>query len=282
MFVRIGGGDFIGLGGNNPLPPPGGKQIFVSAASFAKPAIFLIPSEFFNSRGWYSLLSTRRQAFLGVPNYTARVDSRLNVTLGWSRQDAAVEFFAGLKRGAGLRWAHSKPFNPIRLMDIVFDCPNCNQELAVDGAGAGTEIQCPACGETITIPPESTKTPAPENAPPPAVQGGSAINTSAAAKVEMHLKVPLSDKPGKSLIEKPKPPLEAVAKGADKRIRTNTIKHASCIESGHDKFDEKVTEFLSKIGESNVIGIHTISYTHFDVGTQKILNDYGVLVVYRG
>ena len=49
-------------------------------------------------------------------------------------------------------------------MDIVFDCPNCNQELAVDGAGAGTEIECPACGETITIPQESTKTPTPENA----------------------------------------------------------------------------------------------------------------------
>lgn len=170
-------------------------------------------------------------------------------------------------------------------MDIVFDCPNCNQELAVDGAGAGTEIQCPACGETITIPPESTKvsaaSPPPDEPHAPSL-APSVMSTSAAAKVEMHLKVPVSDKPGKSLIEKPKPPLEAVARGADKRIRTHTIKHASCIESGHDKFDEKVTEFLSKIGESSVIGIHTISYTHFDVGTQKILNDYGVLVVYRG
>ena len=106
--------------------------------------------------------------------------------------------------------------------------------------------------------------------------------SSAAAKVEMHLKVPVSDKPGKSLIEKPKPPLEAVAKGADKQIRIHTIKHASCIESGHDKFDERVTEYLSEIGEANLIGIHTISYTHFDVGTQKILNDYGVLMIYRG
>lgn len=174
--------------------------------------------------------------------------------------------------------------NPIRLMDIVFDCPNCNQELAVDGAGAGTDIECPSCGETITIPQESTKTPAAENAPPASTGGhvGSAMASSAAAKVEMHLKVPVSDKPGKSLIEKPKPPLEAVAKGADKRIRIHTIKHASCIESGHDKFDEKVSEFLVRIGENSIIGIHTISYTHLDVGTQKILNDYGVLVVYRG
>jgi predicted RNA-binding Zn-ribbon protein involved in translation (DUF1610 family) len=168
-------------------------------------------------------------------------------------------------------------------MDIVFDCPSCHQELAVDSAGAGSKIECPACGETITIPQESTKTPTPENAPPDAgATRGSAMATSAAAKVEMHLKVPLSDKPAKSLIEKPKPPLEAVAKGADKRMRVHTIRHASCVEAGHDKFDEKVSEFLNMIGEANVTAIHTISYTHFDVGTQKILNDYGVLVIYRG
>jgi predicted RNA-binding Zn-ribbon protein involved in translation (DUF1610 family) len=169
-------------------------------------------------------------------------------------------------------------------MDIVFDCPSCNQELAVDAAGAGTEIACPSCGETITIPQESTKAPAAENSPPAAFlgQGTSAINASAAAKVEMHLKVPISDKPGKPLIEKSKPPLVAVAKGADKKLRVHTIRHASCIESGHDTFDEKVSEFLNTVGEANVTGIHTISYTHFDVGTQKILNDYGVLVIYRG
>jgi hypothetical protein len=31
-----------------------------------------------------------------------------------------------------------------------------------------------------------------------------------------------------------------------------------------------------------MVGLHTISYTYFDVGTQKILNDYGVLIVYHG
>jgi len=169
-------------------------------------------------------------------------------------------------------------------MDIIFNCPNCEQELAVDSAGAGTEIECPSCGETITIPMESTK-PAPATdsaeASAPAL-APSAISTSAAAKVEMHLKVPVSDKPGASLIKKPAVPLAVAAKGGDKQIRIHTIRHASCVESGHDKFDEKVSEFLNDIGEANITGIHTISYTHFDVGSQKILNDYGVLVVYRG
>ena len=168
-------------------------------------------------------------------------------------------------------------------MDIVFDCPSCNQELAVDGAGAGTEIQCPACGETITIPQESTKVPAaspPDETHAPSL-APSVMSTSAAAKVEMHLKVPVSNKPGEVLIKKAAPPLGTKPKG-EKQIRIHTIKHASCIESGHDKFDENVTEFLNEIGEQNMVSLHTISYTYFDVGTQKILNDYGVLIIYRG
>ena len=54
------------------------------------------------------------------------------------------------------------------------------------------------------------------------------------------------------------------------------------MEAGHDKFDEKVTEFLNEIGETNLIVAHTISYAHFDVGTQKLLTDYGLMILYRG
>ena len=167
-------------------------------------------------------------------------------------------------------------------MDIVFNCPHCEQELAVDNSGAGSEIQCPSCGEKIMIP---------AAAAPPAQEGdvgvshqstGHSIASSAAAKVEMHLKVPVRDKPGEVLIAKPKPPLEAVARGVGKKIRVRTIRHSNCVEAGHDKFDEKVTEVLSEIGEANLIVAHTISYTHFDVGTQKILNDYGLMILYRG
>jgi DNA-directed RNA polymerase subunit RPC12/RpoP len=164
-------------------------------------------------------------------------------------------------------------------MDIVFNCPNCDQELAVDSSGAGTDIECPSCHETITIPsPPANATP---DAPAPSL-AASPIASSAAAKVELHLKVPVRDKPGETLIAKPKPPLEAVVRGADKKIRAHTIRHAACIEAGHDKFDEVVTKFLNEVGEANIIGIHTVSYSLLDIGTQKLLNDYGVLVVYRG
>jgi DNA-directed RNA polymerase subunit RPC12/RpoP len=168
-------------------------------------------------------------------------------------------------------------------MEIIFNCPHCEQELSVDADGAGEEIKCPTCGEMITIPDKSTK-PAPEAAPMGAPGSGpvNAIASSAAAKVELRLKVPVRSTPSASLIEKSKVPLEAIAKGADKKIRIHTIRRAACIESGHDKFDEKVSAYLNEVGEANLIGIHPISYEIFDVGTQKIMVDYGVVIVFRG
>ncbi|HKW28807.1 MAG TPA: hypothetical protein VJT54_05695 [Verrucomicrobiae bacterium] len=164
-------------------------------------------------------------------------------------------------------------------MDIIFDCPNCQQELVVDSAGAGTEIDCPACGETITIPRQSTKA-APEMAP---LTGPvNPIAASAAAKVEKHLKVPVRDKPSELLIKQTNAPAEVVAKGANKKIRLHTIRHATCFESGHDRFDDKVTEFLNEVGEANLIGVHTVNYTYVDIASQKMLSDFGVLIVYRG
>ena len=166
-------------------------------------------------------------------------------------------------------------------MDIVFNCPNCEQELAVDQAGAGTQIECPACGETITIPGSGKVTTNSLPAAPP-TPAPSAINTSAAAKVEMHLKVPVHDKPAESLIAKAKPPLEAVQKGAGKQLRIRTIRRAACVENGHDLFDDKVSEFLHHVGETNIVSTHVVGYEQFDVGIQKIMTDYGLLVIYRG
>jgi len=43
-----------------------------------------------------------------------------------------------------------------------------------------------------------------------------------------------------------------------------------------------VTKVLQDIGEANLISIHMIAFDHFDVQTQKILNDYGLVIIYRG
>ena len=171
-------------------------------------------------------------------------------------------------------------------MDLIFNCPKCEQELAVDSTGAGSEIRCPSCNEVITIPPA-------EAAAPAGVEGGpgegrldvhpvNAMASSAAAKVEMHLKVPVHHTPTASLIEKALVPLEVAAKESDRKMRVKTIKHTDCIEVGHDKFDEVVSNFLIKVGESSVISMTALTYTHLDIGTQKLLTVFGVMIVYRG
>lgn len=168
-------------------------------------------------------------------------------------------------------------------MDIIFNCPKCEQELAVDSSGAGSEISCPACSEKIVIPAASRASSS--ALPTQQAAGGlppNPIASSAAAKVEMHLKVPVHSKPAESLIGKSAKPLEVAAKETDRKLKVKTIRHSDCIEVGHDRFDEFVTEFLQKVGETNIVSITPLDYTRMDVGSQKLMTDYAVMVVYRG
>ena len=167
-------------------------------------------------------------------------------------------------------------------MDIIFNCPKCEQELAVDNSGAGSEINCPSCSEKIVIPPAAA--PPSTGAVPvrATVHTGSAMSSSAAAKVEMHLKVPDHNQPAASLIGRPSVPLDVAAKESDRKMKVKTIRHTDCIEVGHDKFDEMVTAFLQRVGETNIVSLTPLTYTHLDIGSQKLMTDYAVLVVYRG
>ena len=40
----------------------------------------------------------------------------------------------------------------IRDTDIVFDCPHCGHNLAIDYRGAGLQIECVNCGESVLVP----------------------------------------------------------------------------------------------------------------------------------
>ena len=168
-------------------------------------------------------------------------------------------------------------------MDIVFNCPKCQQELAVDAAGAGQEISCPECGAKITIP--EPRTPGTPGETPEVRWGGQAVNAiaaSAAAKVEKHLKVPVRDKPAEKLIAKASVPLDVAAKESDRKLRVKCIRHVDCVEVGHDKFDEVVSSFLTRVGEQFVVSITAINYSVLDISSQKLMTDYGVLIVYKG
>ena len=108
------------------------------------------------------------------------------------------------------------------------------------------------------------------------------MSTSAAAKVEMHLKVPVHTNAPESLIGKSAKPLDVAAKESDKKLKVKTIRHTDCIEVGHDRFDEMVTDFLQRVGESHVVTVTPLTYTHLDIGSQKLMTDYAVMVLYRG
>src|SRR5438309_859002 len=110
-------------------------------------------------------------------------------------------------------------------MDLIFNCPKCGQELEVDDSGAGEEIDCPSCSSKIHIPGPATPVAAPDGAEPapaggwaPGGQHGGTINSSAAAKVVMHLKVPTHSTPSANLISKPLVPLDAATKETDRHL----------------------------------------------------------------
>ena len=151
-------------------------------------------------------------------------------------------------------------------MDINFSCTSCRQELIVEASGAGNRIQCPSCNTTLTVP----------------EAGAANVHPKAEAREdEPHYSVPLSEEPVKPLIKAALPPMEATKDG-ERRIRIRTIRRSECFEVGKDHFDERVSEFLQKVGEKNIISINTVNYSHQDLASKAMLNDYGVLLIYKG
>jgi DNA-directed RNA polymerase subunit RPC12/RpoP len=156
-------------------------------------------------------------------------------------------------------------------MEMIFSCPNCKQQLEAETNMAGREIECPSCNVKMVVP-EATP-----NSLKMSAQAG-----SAASRQDYHFAVPIHDAPTEVLIEKPKPPLSAVARDGEKMIRMKCIRRTDCVEVGKDHFDETVTEFLNHVGEANIISITPLTYTHLDLGTRQLLTDFGVMIVYKG
>jgi len=157
-------------------------------------------------------------------------------------------------------------------MDLTFNCSKCKQELVVDASASGTELTCPACNHTIVVP----------NLDPTNIHTLNPIMTSAAAKEDKHYAVPTHDGPTEVLIQKGPPRLEIAAKETDKQLRIKTIRRSECMEVGHDRFDEVVSDYLKKIGQDNVVTVNSVAYTHLDISTRAMLTDYGAMIVYKG
>jgi DNA-directed RNA polymerase subunit RPC12/RpoP len=157
-------------------------------------------------------------------------------------------------------------------MDLTFNCSKCKQELVVDAAAAGTELTCPSCNSTILVP----------HPDPTTVHTMNPIMTSAAAKEDRHYAVPVHEGPTEVLIQRGPPRLEIAAKETDKQLRIKTIRRSECMEVGHDRFDDVVSDFLKKVGPDDVVTVNSVAYTHLDISTSALLTDYGAMIVYRG
>jgi len=158
-------------------------------------------------------------------------------------------------------------------MDIIFTCPNCRQELESDAGGTGTEIQCPECGFTLTIPEAS-----PQNIKvTPAISQPAAV----AEKKEHRFVIPASGKKVKVEISRPRPSLEVAAKGTDKQPRIKTFLHSEYSARGAGAFDQAVSDFLHATGDGNIHAVMPVHYSHFDPESKQVLGDFGVVVYHR-
>ncbi len=159
-------------------------------------------------------------------------------------------------------------------MDIVFNCPHCGLGLEVDQDAAGQQFDCPTCQKSVTVPTAAA-------VPIKTALAGTAGPTPS-PRDEKRMAVPASQKPIESLIQKPNKSLELAAKESKPGMRVKTLRHSDCKEVGKNKFDESVSDFLNNIGDQNIVSINPINYSYLDIVSQKILTDFGVMVIYRG
>ncbi len=160
-------------------------------------------------------------------------------------------------------------------MDVTFPCPSCQQDLAADSSLAGAEIACPTCNTKFFIPKAAPVAQPPPPPPAPAAPGSH-------LHAELHFSVPTTEAPTQSLIKKSNPTLGTPVKQGPALIQIKTIRRIECQEVGKDHFDERVTSFLQKIGEANIVSINTITYSYLPMESKVATDDYGVLIVFHG
>jgi DNA-directed RNA polymerase subunit RPC12/RpoP len=167
-------------------------------------------------------------------------------------------------------------------MDITFNCPNCDQELAVDASGAGSDIECPSCSQMITVPAPEPEMALATGGPGPATPAASAAPPGP-PREDKRYSVPVHEHAAEALIKKPSVhPLDVIANEGDKKLRIRTIRRTDCQEVNKDCFDERVSAFLEKIGPANIVSINTINYSFVELSTHHLLQDYGVMIVFKG
>jgi DNA-directed RNA polymerase subunit RPC12/RpoP len=166
-------------------------------------------------------------------------------------------------------------------MDVVFKCHKCEQELEINQEAVGSTIDCPSCSTQLTIPAADQEgvrlvedeAQAPDAAPP-------AEETAEGDGPHFSVR---TDYTGSEKLVKKKGAVvdELKSSPGGPKLRLKTIRRADCVEVGKDLFDEIVTKFLGKLENDAIISVSPVSYMTLDIATQKLMNDYGVMIVYK-
>ncbi|MSU31460.1 MAG: hypothetical protein EXS25_02140 [Pedosphaera sp.] len=164
-------------------------------------------------------------------------------------------------------------------MDITFNCPHCAISLEVDSANSGERFDCPFCHQALTVPTAESFVAAPVRSLMPPIE--SSVGVTNQSSGEKRFSVPIIQSPVSLVIQKPNKSLEAMVKESKPGMRVKTIRHSDCKESGKNLFDDTVSEFLNRVGDTHIVSITPINYSYVDVATQRLLTDFGVMVVYR-
>lgn len=166
-------------------------------------------------------------------------------------------------------------------MNVVINCPHCNQEMIIDEAGVGETVDCPACSKEFVIP---------EGRPEEEVRKE---REAAAPAPEAKKEEPKKEAPKKEE-KKPMPSKEELAallpgaqrgkSGAEAAdapgIKVKSIQHHLCIDMGKDTFDAQVAKVLGSIPREDIISVNPLSYSYKDSGGD-IIADFGVMVIYE-
>ena len=64
-------------------------------------------------------------------------------------------------------------------------------------------------------------------------------------------------------------------------VRVKSFKRTEFIEIGRDRFDEAVSQALTAIGAENIISVMPLNYEHIDIASEKVVTDFGIIVVYK-
>jgi len=65
------------------------------------------------------------------------------------------------------------------------------------------------------------------------------------------------------------------------KVRVKSFKRTEFIEIGRDRFDEAVSDALTAIGVENILNVLPLNYEHIDIASEKIVTDFGMIVVYK-